>query len=35
MDNVQNYNSYNQGDIKYLKVLTDDGVWHVPGGIHY
>jgi hypothetical protein len=19
----------------YLKVLADDGVWHVPGGINY
>jgi hypothetical protein len=19
----------------YLKVITDDGIWYVPGGIHY
>jgi hypothetical protein len=19
----------------YLNILKDDGIWHVPGGIHY
>jgi hypothetical protein len=22
-------------DCWYLKVITDDGIWYVPGGIHY